>query len=145
MSFWENVAVAGPDDCWLWLGHLNKEKGYGKAWDSKAKVHRNAHRIAAELAGIAFQEGDVTDHLCRVRQCCNPAHLEAVTPLVNAMRGESFSATEARQTECLRGHPFDSVNTHIRIRDGRPRRECIQCRRLRDRIRRPAQKAGPQQ
>lgn len=32
-------------------------------------------------------EGYVLDHRCRVRACCNPAHLELVTVRVNTLRG----------------------------------------------------------
>lgn len=37
-----------------------------------------------------------------------------------------------KKTHCLRGHPFDEANTFLRKDgEGRGRRECITCRRMR--------------
>jgi hypothetical protein len=35
------------------------------------------------------------DHLCRVRNCVNPAHLEPVTPRENVRRGQRWPQTSA--------------------------------------------------
>lgn len=78
--------------------------------------------------------GLTLDHLCRVRACVNPAHLEPVTLAENKRRGESPAARKARQTHCMRGHEFTPENT-IRRKDRRGRgiltgRECRVCRKL---------------
>jgi len=70
------------------------------------------------------------DHLCRNRACANPAHLEAVPPRVNILRGVGMSAIHARQTECVNGHPFDISNT-LFLPDGE--RCCRACNRERQR------------
>lgn len=75
--------------CWIWLGAI--EQGYGRIWlrlggrrrGRSARVHRVVYR---SLVG-EIPEGYVLDHRCRVRACCNPAHLELVTVRVNTLRG----------------------------------------------------------
>jgi hypothetical protein len=81
------------------------------------------------------------DHLCRVRHCVYPAHLEPVTPRENVLRGETVAASNARKTHCLRGHPFDEVNTcHWQSRPGR--RDCRECKRDHTRAYRVRQGGG---
>jgi hypothetical protein len=46
-----------------------------------------AHRFAYELMVGPIPEDLELDHLCGVRECVNPRHLEAVTHLVNVRRG----------------------------------------------------------
>jgi len=77
-------------------------------------------------------DGFHIDHLCRNRACANPAHLEAVPPRVNILRGVGMSAIHARQTHCVNGHPFDAENTLI-LPDGE--RCCRTCNRERQRQR----------
>jgi hypothetical protein len=74
------------DGCWLWEGADNGE-GYGVIRDPD-QGHRITlvHKVAA---GMRFARGwdRVVDHLCRVRCCVNPAHLEIVTHRENLLRG----------------------------------------------------------
>ena len=71
-------------------------------------------------------EGLTLDHLCRVRACVNPAHLEPVTLRENTLRSPSApTAINARKTECLRGHAFTPENTWVH----RSRRCCRECKR----------------
>lgn len=75
------VAESG---CWEWQGAKNS-RGYGcVAVNGKSQL---AHRRAFELLVGPIPPGLQIDHLCRVQTCCNPEHLEAVTPLVNKRRG----------------------------------------------------------
>ena len=108
-------------DCWLWTGGLSST-GYGqlKINGRQTKAHRAAYE---ELVG-PVPEGLDLDHLCRVRRCINPAHLEPVTRRENTLRGISFAAQLAQQTHCKRGHAFDEKNTYI----WRNSRICRQCR-----------------
>jgi hypothetical protein len=75
--------------CWLWTGSLNN-KGYAQL--GVAGRVRSAHRVAYELFKGAIPDGLQIDHLCRVRQCVNPDHLEAVTQSVNIRRGVAARA-----------------------------------------------------
>ena len=80
--FWEKVDKTAT--CWLWRASI-RNHGYGRI-----KVNgraEQAHRVAYELLVGPIPEGLTLDHLCRVRLCVNPAHLEPVTQKVNIRRG----------------------------------------------------------
>lgn len=89
------------DTCWLWAGSLTTG-GYGQL--SIAGRLTQAHRLAYELYVGAIPEGFQIDHLCRVRHCVNPDHLEAVTQAENIRRGMSPLAIAWRSGKCRRGH-----------------------------------------
>lgn len=93
--FWPKVYEA-PSGCWLWASTLNR-KGYGtiRAGGSAPKRFL-AHRVAYQLVVGAIPAGLQLDHLCRVRHCVNPAHLEAVTARENLRRGMGPAVTRAR-------------------------------------------------
>src|SRR3990167_10748674 len=107
--------------CWLWTGAL-KENGYGAFGVNYRSGY--AHRFSYENFRGPIPHGLTIDHLCRVRNCVNPSHLEAVTIGVNTLRGNSVSAKCARKTHCPNGHPYDGVNTYR----CRRRRQCRICR-----------------
>ncbi|MES2030884.1 MAG: HNH endonuclease [Pseudomonadota bacterium] len=56
------------------------------------------------------------DHLCRVRCCVNPNHLEIVTQRENTHRAMRHRDRSLCQEEgyCVHGHPMDERNTHRR-------------------------------
>jgi hypothetical protein len=64
--------------CWVWVLTLN-ENGYGHAG---GKAHR---RYYERLVG-PIPAGLELDHLCNVRACVNPDHLEPVTHADNIRR-----------------------------------------------------------
>lgn len=121
--FWSKVDKSGPGGCWLWTGGVGSS-GYGNF----GKPTKLAHRVSYELEIGPIPEGMQLDHLCRVRTCVNPAHLEPVTARVNGERSENFAGVNARKEMCANGHPFDEANTAYRKRrDGRVRRACRAC------------------
>jgi|SRR5215471_19770529 len=126
---WARVQQSGPDDCWLWQGHVNNN-GYGTIHSDGGDEY--VHRVAYALLKGPVPAGLELDHLCRNTRCVNPAHLEAVPHKVNSLRGISLFAMEARQTHCIHGHRFDGANTYIRKDNGA--RQCRQCKA--DRMRR---------
>lgn len=80
--------------CWIWL--LSKSRlGYGQYWCNKKNVR--AHRFSYELARGPIHPGMVVDHLCRVKHCVNPSHMEIVTNQENLLRGK-------RVKSCVHGH-----------------------------------------
>lgn len=106
------------NDCWIYLGPFNRTKSgayYGRFGAE------NAHRISYRIHKGKIPKGLTIDHLCRNTVCVNPAHLEAVTLKENILRGESFSAINARKTFCKNGHPYD-------FKRKRGDRECLTCK-----------------
>lgn len=113
------------DGCVEYVGGGHKTAGYGAVWNGKRTLP--AHKAMWELMVGPVPDGLELDHLCRNRACVNVGHLEPVTHVVNTMRSDWPAAVNARKTECLRGHPFDEVNTYVNPSNGR--RRCRQCAR----------------
>lgn len=108
-------------ECWFWVGAIS-DTGYGNAY-YKGRM-QPAHRAIYKLLVGAIPDGHELDHLCRVRPCVNPAHLEAVTPRVNQSRGMSPSAVAVRTNRCQRGHELTFENTIVRVNGKRGCRTC---------------------
>lgn len=125
------IQVDLDSGCWVWTGPTN-EHGYGILYHAQTRCY--AHRAAYELWVGLIPDGMVLDHVrargCTTTACVNPAHLEAVTPTTNTMRGDSPWADRARRTHCLRGHPFDEENTVAGHQGYRECRACIRWRSL---------------
>lgn len=93
-----------PDGCWLWGGRIDKN-GYGSFTCAHNGVRKTywVHRLSYELFVGPILDGLQIDHLCSVRRCVNPAHLEPVTPSQNQMR----AATRRIRNTCKKGlHPW---------------------------------------
>lgn len=112
-------------ECIVWTGA--KQNGYGTLHPPEGRSQR-AHRLVWEEFVEPIPDGLVLDHLCGNKACVNPDHLEPVTQGQNVLRGKSFAAVNARKTHCLRGHPFDDVNTY----EWNGGRICRACRRAPD-------------
>jgi hypothetical protein len=119
--------IIDPSGCLLWTGAKN-DQGYGQI-NSRATGTIYVHRLMYEWFVRPIPAGLHIDHLCRMRSCGAPAHLEAVTCRENILRGESPSAVASRQTHCINGHEFSPENTYLRT-DGQGR-QCRECKRLR--------------
>jgi hypothetical protein len=131
--FWANVEKNGPDGfhsqtganlgpCWLWTAGRNGD-GYGHL--RVAGPHVKAHRFSYELLVDAIPDELQLDHLCRVRHCVNPDHLELVTSRENTLRGLTLAAWCAAKTHCPAGHAYSPENTRLY----RGARRCRTCRR----------------
>lgn len=114
------------DGCWLWKGYTGGT-GYGVMLVRGKYI--GAHRFAYEQWKGPIPKGMHLDHLCRVRACVNPGHLEVVTPRINAQRGDGGKHWAAK-THCPRGHPYSPENTYFTPKGGRA---CKECRRIRAR------------
>lgn len=98
--FFKFVDTSG--DCWLWTGWV-AANGYGRFY---VEGHRRqaAHRWLYEQ--VYGPVGNLhIDHLCRVRTCVRPEHLDAVTPRVNVLRALQYRKVT---TECVNGHTYDA-------------------------------------
>lgn len=79
----------GP--CWIWTGNVHPTTGYGH-FVRKGVRTPLAHRASYELLVGPIPTGLQIDHLCMVKACVNPAHLEPVTPAENTRRARAASA-----------------------------------------------------
>lgn len=126
--------VRDDDGCWIWTA-ARDSSGYGLCWH--AARYKLAHRVVYELLVGAIEPGLQLDHLCRVRECVNPEHLEPVTPRENVRRSATANTDLCRAG--LHSWPDDSRTRP----DARP--ICHPCekagRRRRDRIRRARMRA----
>ena len=115
------------DICWIPIGYIERS-GYWRV-NVGQRNYKLAHRVAYELRYGPIPLGLVLDHLCRIRWCWNPKHLEAVTQAENVDRGDYSlnGANNRSKTHCLQGHPFDETNTYTNPR--RKGRFCKECRR----------------
>jgi len=129
--FWQYVDREGPvpknrpdlGPCWLWTKGQSPD-GYGRFAAIRDHLWLT-HRISYTLLIGPIPHGLTLDHLCRVRHCCNPQHLEPVPSLVNVRRGRRW---ESEKTHCPQGHPYDEGNTYASIdRYGHYKRNCRQC------------------
>lgn len=114
--------------CHIWEGYV-KETGYGQI-----RVHgrtRPAHVVAWTNANGPVPEGHDLDHLCRVRNCIRPDHLEPVTRGENLRRGigpELHRQRQRAKTHCIRGHAYSPENTFINVNGARVCRPCCRIR-----------------
>lgn len=112
-----------PSGCWLWHGARCGPAGreYGKIGD------RYIHRVMYERHVGPIPPGLDLDHLCRVRLCVNPAHLEPVTRGENIRRGalgDVIRARAAKVTHCPRGHAYTPDNLLKRKKNERACKAC---------------------
>lgn len=140
--FWRRVNKNGPvpdarpdlGPCWLWTGGLTAHS-YGSFACEPRRPNghlssKGAHRYAYEILVGPVPEGLVLDHLCRVKACVCPEHLEPVTNAENLRRGApNVSALNREKTHCDYGHPFSGENLRIRPKTGE--RQCRACMRRR--------------
>jgi len=108
------------EPCWEWTGYRN-DRGYGvKYYQNKSRL---AHNVIFQLFYKILEPGQECDHLCRVRHCVNPMHIEAVTHAVNTLRGIGPTAINAQKTHCPKGHELTPDNTMV----NKNRRRCRSC------------------
>lgn len=146
--FWSKVDRNGPlpehrpdlGPCWPWTGFVDGD-GYGRFRDEYGQVAK-AHRWSYGATHGPIPDGLQPDHLCRVRRCVRPEHLEAVTPRVNVLRGTSFAAKFAKATHCVQGHPFCGDNLVMVPGPCGPSRSCRTCRKQRKQEYRARQRAA---
>ena len=117
---WDGVTPEPNSGCWLWTRQVS-ENGYAHFYYKGRTTY--AHRAAYELYVGDIPQGYHVDHKCRVRSCCNPDHLEAVTPQENWRRSGAHRAASKRF--CKRGHPWIPANWYIMG----GRRQCKPCSR----------------
>lgn len=122
--FEAKVDKSDPNGCWLWTAYRDRD-GYGRF--DRGRQRLRAHRWSYEHFVGPIPEGLTIDHLCRVRNCVNPDHLEPVTIAENTRRGNRVGW---KKTHCKYGHEFTETNT---LYGSRGKRICRTCNQERDR------------
>jgi len=113
-----------PAGCWIWTG-AKDWRGYGIAGTANhgsTTAHRDVYQ---HLVGPVPDDLEL-DHLCRVRACVNPAHLEIVTHQENSRRASHWWGKKA---DYKYGHPLSGDNVRVIPRGNGTKRECRECRR----------------
>ena len=118
------IDASGPASCWVWTG-AKTGNGYGNYYVSTNKW-ACAHTVVFEALVGPVPPDQELDHLCRVRRCVNPDHLEPVTHSENIARG-NVGAFNRAKSACPKGHAFDDRNTRMYM----GRRYCRACSRER--------------
>lgn len=145
--FWPHVDQSGGEDaCWPWTRSLG-DKGYGQINNAALDGRWIAHVLAYASVHGSAPVGMEIDHTCHNmdvscaggpscphRACCNPTHLEAVTPGENSTRADALRGRGQFKTHCAKDHPYDEENTGWLVRKSGPRagerqRYCLQCNR----------------
>ena len=81
ISVLEAKSVRIPESgCWIWMCGLDKD-GYGQA--SRQNRNIRAHRLSWLLHRGELRSGYVVMHICDVRSCINPDHLEQALQIDN--------------------------------------------------------------
>lgn len=124
----ERLYIPEPNSgCWIWIGGCDKA-GYGRFTIGRPGTHRmvGAHIISYILAHGRRPESEL-DHLCKMRCCVNPEHLEPVTHIENLRRGDGWGGINFRKTHCVNGHEFTPENTYVWRSDKVTMRQCRIC------------------
>lgn len=117
-------------DCWLWTGSKQKNGYPHRVHVDGVKAYPYRHFYSTLVGPIPIDYE--IDHLCRVRTCVNPDHLEAVPHAVNMSRGGKGNGQNMRaKTHCPKGHPYEGDNLLItKEANGSPSRTCRACRKV---------------
>jgi len=105
--------VIDDNDCWLFTGRLS-QLGYVAFHVGHGTV--KAHRVIYEYVNGPIPPGLEIDHLCRVRHCLNPEHMEPVTHRENVLRSIPYRIVTAHTRELIskarRGKATRGANYH---------------------------------
>lgn len=142
--------VTASSGCILWLGAVDRDGyGYVRINGKNMRVHRAIYSLTVAEIPVGLQVDHLCHHpsecsdgsSCQHRRCCNPKHLQVVTPIENMRRGHgTVPATKARKHQiangprpnsCPKGHEYTDANTYRNHRkSGGYSIQCRECKRL---------------
>jgi HNH endonuclease len=114
IEYFMTRVVAGENGCWLWQGTRNND-GYGVA-RIQGRL-RCIHQVLYEHHVGPRGDGNNLHHMCEVRHCVNPAHLELL-PIGDHAR------VHLVKTHCKRGHELTPDNIYLSSNGSRSCRAC---------------------
>lgn len=135
----ENSVAVNENGCWIWQKHIS-QTGYGQisvgSRSDSSRQNTVAHRASFKSFVGPLIKGMQIDHLCRVRACVNPEHLEQVTPKENVHRSNAVYKHSIAKAHCPQGHEYTEANTYERETPAGGRsRSCIECSKARTKAR----------
>ena len=112
--------------CWLWMG-ATCPAGYGRFRYKGQSTP--AYRAAYELFKSPIPKDLTVDHLCFVRSCVNPDHLQLATKQeMRAQAVQGWKKTSSEMKFCKRGHPLSDA--YLNVSAGWVQRQCRKCQAL---------------
>ena len=123
-----------PNGCLIWMGEVTSADGYGRWRPRPGAKMQYIHVYMWEQLRGPVPQGMQVDHACHTadascaggsecqhRRCCNPEHLELVTPSENTLRQRHANRLK---DSCPQGHPLEGDNLTV-WKDGK--RRCKTC------------------
>ena len=137
--FLAKTRIDDDSGCWIWTASL-MPGGYAQFFLRGRP--RLGHRIAWLHYYGPTPHGTELDHLCRLRHCVNPDHLEPVSHTENVRRSRVLvenrglaphvelprGVANKNKTHCHRGHEYTPENTIQRPEGWRRCRTCTEVR-----------------
>lgn len=127
--FLDKVMPIPFSGCWIRDGYIMKE-GYTQCGSGVKGIKELTHRMAYLLWIGPIAPNMEVHHKCKVKSCCNPAHLELRT--IASHRAEHGNQYR-NVTHCINGHEFTDDNAYINPTSGS--RGCRTCMREKGRVR----------
>jgi hypothetical protein len=132
-AYFQARTTVNDQGCWVWqlqsarAGH-GRGGLYGRARCPVQRRPVGAHVLAYKNLVGSVPDGHEIDHTCRNTLCCNPDHLEAVTPAENNRRrwasgdGANQNTDKTHCPKCREPYSMESKRG-----DGRTFRSCRPC------------------
>lgn len=112
--------------CWIWTLKTHPN-GYGNASDLGATKRKKvrAHRLSYEAFVGPIPDDLTIDHLCGIKTCVNPAHLDVCTASENTKR--YHASVESRRQRTRKPACSNPAHERFWIRDEHHTRRCPWC------------------